>query len=179
MNGMMNDLKEKRFGRLTALYNLDKRTNAGHVIWKCLCICGRLIDVRGINLKSGNTKSCGCLRQDSIQRRRYKHGEAGTNLRIQTRLYDVWCSMKYRCYGLKSQIYKYYGGRGIKICDEWKNDFITFRGWALANGYQENLTIDRINNNGNYEPNNCQWITASENSKKRWKEEGAKDRQSK
>ena len=168
MSGIMNDLKGKRFGRLTALYNSDKRSSAGGMIWMCLCICGSFIEVRGSHLETGNTKSCGCLRIDSQKRTKYKHGEARRNL--ETRLYRIWHHMKIRCYSLKNQAYKYYGGRGIQVCDEWKNDFIPFRSWALANGYQENLTIDRINNEGNYEPNNCQWLTKSENTKKQNKE---------
>ena len=163
-----NDLRGRRFGRLTAFYDSGKRSDAGYVIWTCLCICGNLTEVVSDSLISGKTKSCGCLRQESARRNGYKHGEAGKYLRIRTRLYGIWCGMKTRCGWLSAKDYKYYGGRGIKVCDEWKKNFIAFRGWALINGYQEHLTIDRKNNDGDYEPNNCQWITISENSKKRW-----------
>lgn len=95
----------------------------------------------------------------------YKHGECST------RLYHCWNGIKQRCNNLNATQYQWYGSKGIKICDEWQNSFAAFRGWALANGYKEDLTIDRIDNDGNYEPSNCQWITMSENSKKRWQNE--------
>ena len=96
--------------------------------------------------------------------RKEKHGGSGT------KLHGVWKSMKDRCYNLKSKVYKYYGGRGITVCPEWAdkyNGFVNFRDWSLSNGYQEGLTIDRINNNVNYNPNNCQWITQKENNRKK------------
>lgn len=164
MSRAINNLKGRRFGRLIALYNSDNRNSAGDVMWKCLCICGRFVEIGAGNLKSGHTKSCGCLRRDTMKKIKYKHGET----RVRTRLYGIWIHMKERCNSFTAENYKYYGEKGIKVCDEWKNNFIIFRSWALANGYQENLTIDRINNNGNYEPDNCQWITNVENAKKSW-----------
>jgi len=89
-----------------------------------------------------------------------KHGGS------RTRLYDIWCNMKQRCYNPGAENYKYYGGKGITVCPEWLNDYIAFKTWALANGYKEGLTIDRIKSNGNYEPSNCQWITQEENARK-------------
>ena len=168
MSNIMNDLKGKKFGRLTALYNSDKRTSTRGMIWMCLCICGRFVEVRGTNLKTGNTKSCGCLRIESKKRTKYKHGEAKRNK--ETGLHRTWAHMKSRCSWSNGKFYKYYGGKGIKVCDEWENDFVAFRDWALTNGYKEGLTIDRIDNDGDYEPNNCQWLTRVENAKKRWKE---------
>ena len=103
-------------------------------------------------------------------RSNYKHGDSPRRKR--TRLYGIWAGMKTRCHDFNCKDYKYYGARGIKVDFSWYN-YTTFRGWALANGYQENLTIDRINHKGNYEPSNCQWLTMSENSKKsrfQWKE---------
>lgn len=105
-------------------------------------------------------QSCGCMRNKLISINSYKHG--GTN----TKLYNVYNSMKQRCIDFNHKFYKHYGGRGIKICDEWldkENGYISFRDWAIQNGYDEGLQIDRINNNGNYESNNCRWVTSREN----------------
>lgn len=159
------DLKGNKFGRLTVLYNSNKRS-ASYVVWICLCVCGNLIEVDSRSLISNSTKSCGCLQRELAARKRYKHGEAGGHLRTRTRLYGIWSGMKTRCNLFDAKDYKYYGGRGIKVCSEWENNFSSFRSWALANGYQDNLTIDRINHAGDYCPENCQWLTKSENSKK-------------
>ena len=107
-------------------------------------------------------KSCGCIKSKGKNNSNYKHGYKNT------KLYDVWSSMKHRCLNLKATSYKDYGGRGITICNEWL-EFIPFRDWSLNNGYADNLQINRINNNGNYEPTNCNWITHSENMKNRRK----------
>lgn len=97
----------------------------------------------------------------------FKHGMKGT------RIYDTWLGMKARCNNPKSKDYKYYGGKGIAVCKEWRDDFIVFYNWAMSNGYKEGLTLDRINHDGNYEPANCQWITRSENAKKVFKDNPA------
>ena len=146
------------FGRLTVFKDSSKRTPGGHVIWLCVCSCGNpnIKEVSTKNLTSGSTKSCGCLQKESVT----THGCTGT------RIYGIWVNMKARCYSRKSKYYENYGARGIKVCPPWLNNFLTFKSWALRNGYQDNLTIDRINNDGNYEPSNCQWLTKSENSKK-------------
>ena len=176
MSGIMNDLKGKKFGRLTVLYDSNKRSSEGQVIWTCVCICGCFVEVKAGNLKTHHTESCGCLKRERPPA--YKHGEARNNL--QTRLHRIWSGIRGRCNSPNQTSYKYYGARGIKICDEWNNDFIVFRSWALANGYQENLTIDRIDNDGNYCPKNCQWITQGENAKKgnliRWKNKHYKEK---
>lgn len=117
----------------------------------CRCECGNNLVVAKKNLLNGNTQSCGCSRVESNSARLTKHGGKGT------RLYDTWCSMKGRCYNPKNEDYLDYGGRGISICSEWRNDFSAFRKWALQNGYDDSLTIDRVNANGNYEPTNCRW----------------------
>lgn len=125
----------------------------------CLCDCGNYTVVPANRLKSGNTKSCGCLKKELSKvngKKNLKHGE------INTRLYRIWAGIKKRCYGPYMQDYKNYGGRGITMCDEWRNSYTTFRDWALPHGYRDDLTIDRIDVNGNYEPSNCRWITVKE-----------------
>lgn len=160
----MENLTNKRFGRLTALKRTEKRKN-GYIVWRCICACGKITTVTVGNLKSGNTKSCGCLRQDVIKKIKYKHGDCCGDL--MTRLYKIWDSMKTRCYSPTNKDYKNYGARGIIVCPEWKNNYSAFKFWAILNGYLNNLTIDKIDNDGNYEPSNCQWLTRSENLKKR------------
>lgn len=162
----MNNLTGKRFGRLTALEDSGERKSC-HIVWRCMCDCGKITPVIGTDLKSGHTKSCGCLRIDALKKITYKHG--GGSSKSINRLYRIWINMKGRCYNSVNKAYKYYGERGIKVCDEWRNNYSLFRFWALLNGYQENLTIDRIDNDGNYKPSNCQFITQSENTKKRKK----------
>ena len=159
------DITGQKFGRLIVLSDTGKKSGS-HRIWLCRCVCGKLTEVRIDKLRAGNTKSCGCLKKE------IKHGDScGGKM---SRLYGIWDSMKQRCLNLKCRAYKYYGGKGIEVCDEWKNSYLTFKAWALANGYQQNLTIDRINSDGNYCPENCRWLTLSENARngafKRWGE---------
>lgn len=160
---MMNDLRGKRFGRLIVLKDLGKRCG-GHIVWTCICGCGNIHEAIGNNLVRGIARSCGCLRREVTIKKNWKHGDRWI------RLYTTWLNMKNRCFGKNHHHYKYYGAKGIKVCSEWRNNFITFKSWALVNGYQGNLTIDRINPDGNYEPSNCQWLTMSENSKKAWRQ---------
>ena len=155
------DLRGQEFGRLTVLRQ-SKKYSSRHTCWICLCVCGKLTTVKGSALVSKNTKSCGCLRREILEESRTKHGGK------KTRLYGIWQGMKRRCYHPRAVSYVYYGKRGITVCSEWKNSYPVFRDWALVSGYQNTLTIDRINNNGDYDPSNCQWLTMSENSKKGW-----------
>lgn len=148
------DLSGKRFGRLVAI-SQDGRDKHGKVMWNCRCSCGNTRSISGGHLKSGNTKSCGCLQREV----RIKHRQS------YTRLYTVWSDMKQRCFNKNLRSYEHYGGRGIKICDEWKS-FEQFYKWAMRSGYEPILTIDRKDNNGDYTPENCHFITKSENSKK-------------
>ena len=149
---------DQRYGKLTVIEDLGmiKRPNGkNRHFWKCKCDCGNTFEVRGDCLKSGNNKSCGCLQ--------YEHAKTTHNM-TGTKIYGVWASMKQRCENSNDKAYKWYGSQGIKVCDEWSKSFEEFYSWAKKNGYQEGLTIERIDVKGNYEPDNCKWITQQEQS---------------
>ena len=156
-----------RFGRLIALEYVG--TNNHHnALWLCRCDCGNKKVIIGENLRKGSTKSCGCLNREKhiTSPNRRTHGMCGT------RIHRIWKAMRNRCNNPNTPDYKYWGARGIKVCDEW-NDFQKFYDWAMTNGYSDTLTIDRINVNGNYEPTNCRWITNAEQQRNKRNNKGA------
>lgn len=152
------DLTGKHFGKLTVICRGPDRINKSgkSVRWKCICECGVETLVDGRHLKNGHTKSCGCEKQISAQ----KMGkQQATHNRYPTRLYHIWNGLKMRCQNKNNDRFSAYGGRGITVCAEWAGSFETFRDWALANGYRDDLSIDRINVNGDYCPENCRWVS--------------------
>lgn len=152
------DISGERFFRLVAIRKVDMPNDKNHSYWECKCDCGNTVIVRRDSLKNGHAKSCGCYLQE-----RYKDGHLKTHGEKCMKLYKAWQSIKQRCKNPKSESYNNYGGRGITICDEWENDYLAFKKWSMANGFDPNakgheLSIDRINVDGNYEPNNCRWV---------------------
>ena len=156
-NGLM--LEGRRFGKLVVLSRAERPAHfkQKRLYWLCQCDCGNTTIVSGSNLVTNGTVSCGCGRRESKAK---THGFASH--KKYDKLYHTWNGIKYRCYNPKSKDFKNYGQRGIRMCEEWLRDFMAFRNWALENGFAENLTIDRIEVDGNYEPSNCRWITVAE-----------------
>lgn len=154
------DITGQRYGRLVAIrshHNDGKRE-----YWECKCDCGNTVIVRKSHLRAGKILSCKCQRKEnSIKALSTVRGLS------KTRLHRIWQNMRNRCYYKNLPEFKYWGGRGITVCNEWKNSFLAFYDWSMANGYNDNLSIDRIDVDGNYCPDNCRWATAAEQQKNR------------
>lgn len=162
--GRLRDLTGKRFGHWTVLEmdsnRVTYKSGGIKVLWICKCDCGNVKTVLAGNLLSEKSTNCGCTGMEKFNKAKKTHGKS------RTPLYITWCNMKNRCGNPNYAEYSRYGGRGITICEEWEHDFESFQRWAIENGYKEGLSIDRIDVDKEYSPDNCQWLTRSDNSKK-------------
>lgn len=143
----------RKFGRWTVLGEADERCKNGSILYRCRCDCGSERTVNGSILRQGGSTSCGCYNREIITKPDAVYKE---------RLYSVWSSMKSRCCCATDRSYKNYGGRGIRVCEEWRSDYKAFKQWAYSHGYADGLWLDRVNNNDDYSPENCRWATTME-----------------
>jgi hypothetical protein len=150
------DLIGKVFGRLTVIERVENN-KSGRSMWRCRCECGKECIVLGKYLLNGGTRSCGCLKVEELKKRSSSHKMSNTPL------YKKWQIMNTRCNNSNRDHYQWYGGKGIKVCEEWRK-FENFYNWAMENGYSDGLTIERVDISKDYEPNNCKWITLKEQS---------------
>jgi len=157
------DMTGKKYGKWTVISSVGNN-DVGQSKWLCECECGKRVIILGYTLRQGSSRGCKTCGLKTGNLKKIKHGDAFKGKT--ERLYTIWLHMKARCLNKNSCDYKYYGGKGVCIYNEWK-DYKLFKDWAIIFGYKNDLTIDRINSNGNYEPSNCQWVTLSENIRRR------------
>lgn len=161
------DLNGKTFGRLV-VQSIAASDAHGRRRWKCLCACGKVVNCVSTSLLGGRSQSCGCLQKELASKAVTKYAMPSTVKHGQSRtpLYHQWTSMIGRCENTNHPKFKYWGGRGISVCPEWRADFLVFKEWAESSGWKEGLQLDREKSELDYRPDNCQWLTASEHSTK-------------